>query len=140
VIILDSDVLSGLMRPVPDILLGAWMNRQPPESVWITAITIFEIRFGIDLLPTSRRKNQLEISFARCVQEDLQERILDFDREAARTAGEMAARRQLGGRAVEIRDIEIAGIVATRRATLATRNIRHFANLGIDLVDPWANH
>jgi len=113
------------------------MNRQPPESIWTTAITVFEIRFGIEVLPTGRRKDQLEIAFARSLKEDLQERILDFDRDAAREAGTMAARRQLAGRPLDFRDLEIAGIAAARRATLATRNTRHFSDLGIDLIDPW---
>ena len=136
-IILDTDVVSGLMKPEPDLSLGGWMNRQPPESIWTTAITVFEIRFGIEVLPTGRRKDQLEIAFARSLKEDLQERILDFDRDAAREAGTMAARRQLAGRPLDFRDLEIAGIAAARRATLATRNTRHFSDLGIDLIDPW---
>ena len=137
-IILDTDVLSGLMRPVRDVELGGWINQQPVESIWTTAITFFEIRFGIDLLPQGRRRTLLETSFARCFQEDLQEHIVDFDREAAREAASMSARRQLAGRPVEIRDIEIAGIVAAHHATLATRNVRHFENLGIEVVNPWA--
>jgi predicted nucleic acid-binding protein len=137
VIILDTDVVSGLMKPVPDLLLGEWMNRQPSESIWTTAITIFEIRFGIELLPAGRRKDQLEIAFVRSLKADLQEHIVDFDRDAAHEAAAMAARRQAIGRPIEFRDIEIAGIVASRRATLATRNMRHFEGLRIELVNPW---
>jgi predicted nucleic acid-binding protein len=138
VTVLDTDVLSGLMKPEPDLALGAWINRQPTGSIWTTAITIFEIRFGIDLLPTGRRKDQLELAFARTLKEDLRERVLDFDSDSAREAGAMAARRQLAGRPVEFHDMEIAGIVAVHRATLATRNTRHFENLGIEVVNPWA--
>ena len=138
-IILDTDVVSGLMRPEPDVALGKWLNGQPAQSIWTTAITVFEIRFGIDLLPVGRRKHQLEISFAHSLAEDLRERILDFDHDAAQEAARMAAHRPLAGKRVEFRDVEIAGIVASRRATLATRNTRHFEGLGIDLIDPWAN-
>jgi toxin FitB len=138
VIILDTDVLSGLMKPRPDEVLGKWVNEQPAYSVWTTAITVYEIRFGIDLLTTGRRKQQLEAAFARCLQDALQERILDFDRESANLAGAISARQRLAGTPLDFRDLEIAGIVAAHRATLATRNTRHFANLGIGVVNPWA--
>lgn len=138
-IVLDTNVFSVLMRREPDAILTEWMNQQPIGSVWTTSITILEIRFGIDLLPAGRRRVQLEMAFARNLKEDLQERILDFDREAAYKAAALAAQRQLVGKPIEFRDIEIAGIVASRRATLATRNTRHFEDLGIDLIDPWTN-
>jgi hypothetical protein len=125
------------MRPDPNFALVAWMNRQPAESVWTTAVTIFEIRFGIELLPDGRRKYQLEASFTHCLKEDLHERVLDLDRDAAHRAAAMAAQRTLGGRPLDFRDVEIASIVASRRATLATRNTRHFENLGIELINPW---
>jgi predicted nucleic acid-binding protein len=139
VIVLDTNVFSVLMRREPDATLTEWMNQQPIGSVWTTSITILEIRFGIDLLPVSRRRVQLEMAFARNLKEDLQERILDFDREAAYGAAALAARRQLTGRPIEFRDMEIAGIIASRRATLATRNTRDFEDLGIELIDPWTN-
>lgn len=125
------------MRPVPDRALGGWINQQPREDIWTTAVTIFEIRFGIESLPVGRRKEQLEISFARTIIDDLRERVVDFNREAATIAGALAAHRRSVGRPVDVRDIEIAGIVACQRATLATRNTRHFENLGIEVVNPW---
>jgi toxin FitB len=106
--------------------------------VWTTAVTVFEIRFGLGLLAAGRRRRLLEDAVARTLEEDLQERILPFDREAAREAAQRAAERRAAGRTVDFRDIEIAGIVAARRATLATHNVRHFQDLGITLVDPWA--
>ena len=136
-IILDTNVLSVLMKRGTEFTVDNWLDRQNAELLWTTTITVFEIRFGIDLLASGRQKQQLEIAFARCLKDDLQERILDFDRDAAREAATMAARRQLAGRPVEFRDMEIAGIAAARRAPLATRNTRHFENLGIELVDPW---
>jgi toxin FitB len=137
VIILDTNVLSALMKRGTEFTVDNWLDRQNAELLWTTTITVFEIRFGIDLLASGRQKQQLEIAFARCLKDDLQERIFDFDRDAAREAATMAARRQLAGRPVEFRDMEIAGIAAVRRATLATRNTRHFENLGIGLIDPW---
>lgn len=137
-IILDTNVLSALMRTVPEVLVVAWLDRQPAESVWITSITLFEARLGLALLPSGRRRQALEAAFARLLKEDLENRVLDFDSAAATEAASLAAARQKNGRQVDIRDTQIAGIALARRATLATRNIRHFADLKISIVDPWA--
>ena len=77
------------------------------------------------------------LAFARALEEDFEARILPFEQNAARAAALVAARRRQNGRSIEIRDAQIAGIASARRATLATRNTRHFADLGIALVDPW---
>jgi len=121
-----------------DSRVVAWLDEQPPESIWTTAVTIFEIRFGLALLAPGRRKRQLGDAFAKVLDEDLQGRILPFDNEAADEAANRAAERRAVGKPLDFRDIEIAGIVSARRATLATRNVRHFQDLGIELVDPWA--
>jgi len=138
-IVLDTNILSALMRREPELTVVAWLDRQPSESVWTTAVTVFEIRFGLELLPPSRRRRQLEDAFARAVTEDFAGRVLPFDQEAAREAAWRAAERRASGKPVDFRDIQIAGVVAARRATLATHNVRHFQGLGIDLVDPWAS-
>ena len=136
-IVLDTNVLSALMQREPDPVVVAWLDRQPSESVWTTAITVFEIQFGLELLAAGRRRHQLEEAFRCALAEDLENRILSFDDQAAREAASRAAQRQAGGKVVDFRDVEIAGIVAARRATLATRNLRHFRDLGIAVVDPW---
>ena len=137
-IILDTNVLSALMRTVPDAHVVAWLDRQPAESVWITSITLFEAYLGLALLPSGRRRRTLESAFARLLQEDLENRVLDFDSAAATEAASLAAARQKNGRPVDLRDTQIAGIALARRATLATRNVRHFRDLRILIVDPWA--
>lgn len=136
-IVLDTNVLSALMRREPDPAVVAWLDRQPSESLWTTASTVFEIRFGLELLPPGRRRRQLEEAFARALDEDFQRRVLAFDQEAAQEAASRAARGRRAGKPVEFRDLEIAGIVAARRATLATRNVRHFRDLLVEVVDPW---
>jgi predicted nucleic acid-binding protein len=138
VIVLDTNVLSALMRRDADPSVVAWLDLQPTESVWTTAVTVFEIRFGLEMLAHGRRRRQLEDAFSRALDEDFQGRILSFDQEAAWEAASRAAKRRAVGKPVDFRDIEIAGIVSARRATLATRNARHFQDLGIELVDPWA--
>jgi len=99
--------------------------------------SIFEIRFGLALLAPGRRRDRLYDAFDRAIDEILGGRVLPFDRTAAERTAAIAARRRLIGRTVEFRDVQIAGIAAARKATLATRNIRHFENLGIILVDSW---
>jgi len=139
VIIIDTNVLGALMRAVPDAAVVRWLDRQPAESIWITSITLFEARFGLALLPSGRRRQKLESEFDRLLQEDLENRVLDFDSAAAAEAASLAAARQKSGRSVDIRDTQIAGIALARHATLATRNIRHFADLEISIVDPWVS-
>ena len=137
-IILDTNVLGALMRTVPDAAVLEWLDRQPADSVWITSITLFETRFGLALLPAGRRRQVLEAAFDDLLREDLENRVLDFDGAAATAAASLAAARQKSGRRVDMRDTQIAGIVLARRATLATRNIRHFVDLKISIIDPWA--
>ena len=136
-IILDTNVLSTLMRKLPDAAVVRWLDRQPAESIWITSVTLFEARLGLALLPDGKRRTALASAFARLLEEDLQNRVLDFDTGAAIEAAELAARRQRAGRPFDIRDTQIAGIALARRATLATRNARHFADLKINVIDPW---
>jgi hypothetical protein len=138
-IILDTNVLGALMHIAPDAPVVAWLDRQPAESIWITSITLFEALFGLALLPSGRRRQTLEAAFARLLKEDLQDRVLDFDSAAATEAALLAATRRKHGRPVDMRDTQIAGITLARRATLATRNVRHFADLRISIVDPWAH-
>ena len=136
-IILDTNVLAALMRTVPEVPVVAWLDRQPAESIWITSITLFEARFGLALLLSGRRRQTLEAAFERLLREDLENRVLDFDSAAATESASLAAARQKSGRPVDMRDTQIAGIALARRATLATRNIRHFEDLKISIVDPW---
>ena len=125
------------MQKVPEPSVVEWLDQQPAESVWITTITLFEARLGLALLPNGRRRQALEMAFEQLLAEDLEERVLDFDRSAAEAAAGLAAERQRNGRTVDMRDTQIAGIVIARRATLATRNVKHFADLTAEVVNPW---
>lgn len=136
-IILDTNVLSALMHKVPDDAVVEWLDRQPPESIWITSITLFEARLGLALLPEGKRRKALESAFVRLLEEDLENRVLDFDTGAANESAALAANRQRAGKPIDMRDTQIAGIALARHATLATRNTRHFADLKIKVIDPW---
>ena len=137
-ILLDTNVISALMQREVDANVVAWLDSQPLESIWTTSITIFEIRFGLELLASGRRRRLLEDAFQKTLEEDFEGRIVPFDDAAAHAAGQIAAERRRLGRTIEIRDVQIAGIAAARKAAIATRNIRHFEGLGPELIDPWS--
>ena len=137
VIILDTNVLSALMRTSPDAAVVGWLDRQPAESIWVTSLTVFEVRFGLAVLPRGRKRLGLEAAFEKALEEDLENRILDFDAPAAAAAARLAADRKSAGRSADLRDTLIAGIAQARRATIATRNTRHFEGLDVPVVDPW---
>ncbi len=136
-IVLDTNVFSALMRSQPDELVVAWLDAQPSVSVWTTSITCLEVLYGLRTMARGKRQRALEEAFERMLQQDLEGRILDFDLAAAREAALTSAALRSQGRPVEIRDVQIAGIVAARKGTLATRNTKHFADTGIALVSPW---
>jgi predicted nucleic acid-binding protein len=138
VILLDTNVVSALMRREPEPVVVRWLDALPAESVWLPSITVFEVRFGLELLPAGRRRRALEQAFARALEEDFEDRVVPFDRPAAEAAAMIAAEQRRAGRPVEMRDVQLAGIARARRAALATRNVRHFKGLGISLVDPWS--
>jgi predicted nucleic acid-binding protein len=137
-IILDTEVVSALIGRDDNSIVVGWLDNQPAQSIWTTAVTVFEIQLGLELLAQGRRRRQLEEAFARALDEDFEGRTLPLEHNAARAAALIAVRQRRAGRVAEIRDAQIAGIAAARRATLATRNIRRFANLGLTLVGPWA--
>lgn len=136
-ILLDTNVLSALMRQDPDPLVVAWLDEQPSESVWTTSVTVYEVRFGILILAGGRQRQRLERAFATALEDHLEGRVVSFDPAAAEASAAIAAGQRQAGRPVEIRDVQIAGIATARKATLATRNTPHFEGLGITLVNPW---
>lgn len=137
-ILLDTNVLSALMQREPERRVVRWLDALPPESIWTTSVTVFEVRLGLEILATGRRRRRLETAFTRALEEDFENRVAVFDRPAAEAAGRLASQRRQAGRPVEIRDVQIAGIAKARKAALATRNLKHFEGLGLDLIDPWS--
>jgi len=131
--------ISAGMQSGPDPRVVAWLDRQPADSIWITSITAFELRFGIAALPAGKRRRALELSLVLLLHDDLEDRVLDFDTAASVAAASLAARRQRAGRPVDMRDTQIAGIAISRHATLATRNVKHFHDSGVPLVNPWTS-
>jgi predicted nucleic acid-binding protein len=137
VIILDTNVLSALMRAEPDATVVSWMDGQVAESIWITSITLFEARFGLALLPEGTHRRQLTALFDELLIADLENRVLPFDQPAARQAANLSTLRKSAGRPVDMRDTFIAGIALAHKARIATRNTRHFDDLPGAVINPW---
>jgi len=136
-IVLDTNVLSAVMREDPEQKVVRWLDRQARESVWTTAITVFEIRLGLSVLEKGKRRVRLEEAFKRALEEVLEGRVLPFDQSAAVEAGELAAGRRRHGIIVDMRDTQIAGIAILRRAKIATRNTKDFPELTAQVINPW---
>lgn len=136
-IVLDTNVVSALMRDLPDPQITAWLDQQPQTSLWTTSITILEIQVGLQIMPAGRKQASLSQGFEGLL-DRLQHRIAVFDEEAARLAANLTAVRRRKGRVGEFRDTMIAGIVLAHRASLVTRNTAHFSDIAAVVIDPWA--
>lgn len=136
-ILLDTNVLSELMRPVPSAAVESWMSGQPVAGIFISAITEAELRYGLALLPDGQRQRRLVAQAEAMLAEDFAGRVLPFDSPAASAYARIAAARRLSGRPIAQADAQIAAIAASRGASLATRNTADFVDCGIDVVDPW---
>jgi predicted nucleic acid-binding protein len=136
-IIVDTNVIAEITRINPDPSVMVWLNRQPSLSVWTTSISILEVRLGLEAMPAGKRRAHLTDSFERWLSQAIEGRVAPYDEYAARRSASLAAERQRLGRSGELRDTMIAGIVLATRATLATRNIRHFEDIAASVVNPW---
>jgi predicted nucleic acid-binding protein len=112
------------------------MDRQPQSSIWTNAITILEIQTGLQVMPAGKKRVSLSEDFERLL-DRIDHRIAAFDEQAARFAAELTGVRQKKGRVGELRDTMIAGIVLSHHASLATRNVTHFADISATVVNPW---
>jgi predicted nucleic acid-binding protein len=136
--ILDTNVVSELMRPEPDAAVLAWSQQQPLGELAITAITLMEVRYGIARLPDGARRNDLEARFRRFLALGFGGRVLPFDGEAAEFSAVLRAMRRHMGRAVGTEDCMIAGIARQQGATVVTRDEGGFEGYGVPVINPWA--
>jgi len=136
--LLDTNVISEVMKPQPDAGVINWMNATATNSLFVSTITIAEIRYGIELLPDGRRRVDLEGRFEHFLSLGFSQRIVSFDERAASVYGAvMATRRRLGAPLASL-DGQIAAIARVHRFTVATRNVDHFADCGVEVVNPFA--
>ena len=136
-IILDTNILSAVMREVPDLIIVEWLDSQARESIWTTAITVFEIQLGLAILEKGKRRERLEQTFQVALEEILERRVLPFDEASAMISADIAAKRRRKGITVDMRDTQIAGIAVAKRSTLATRNTKDFKELTVPVINPW---
>lgn len=136
-IILDTNVLSELMRPEPSPAVLAWFARHDTSIFQTTAIMEAELRTGIAILPAGKRYEQLQHALDAVIFEDFAGRILPFDSQAARAYAEIFATRRAVGHQISEADCQIASIARVHGASIATRNVRDFEGCGIDIVNPW---
>lgn len=134
-IVLDTNVASHLMGNDPPAV--AWLSRQPPHDIFMTTVTRAEIRFGIACLPRGRRRDSLAAA-ADVLFESMADRVLSFDNQAADEYGALLAARLAAGRPMGHEDAQIAAVARSRRAVLATRNVKDFEDCGLAIVNPWA--
>ncbi len=135
--LLDSNVVSELIRKVRNPAVVSWAARLALEDLFFSAVGEAELRYGAALLPAGRRRQTLLTDIDDMLREAFEERVLPFDREAAREYADIAASRRSAGRPVAPADCQIAAIARSRNMTVATRNVRDFENIGVDIIDPW---
>ncbi|KGJ23449.1 type II toxin-antitoxin system VapC family toxin [Paracoccus sanguinis] len=136
-IILDTNVVSELLRPAPEQRVVAWLAGLDGAGVYLTTITEAELRLGVAILPEGRRRDELAEMIDRIIREDFAGRILPFDSRAAEAFAAIAAARRAIGRPILHADCQIAAIARVHGASVATRNMPDFTDCGIDLINPW---
>ncbi len=136
-VLLDTNVVSELIRGAPDPAVEAWTAGHPLESLFFSAIGEAELRYGVAILPTGRRRETLASDIERMLRDAFGNRVLPFDSDAARAYADIAAMRRSAGRSVAPADCQIAAIARSRNMAVATRNVRDFEDIDIEVVDPW---
>lgn len=136
-IVLDTNVLSEPMKPTPEAAVLSWLDAQDQTELVTTSTVISELAYGVSRLPEGRRRDQIAERLDRVATSDFLQGILDFDLPAAMEYGALVAAVERNGRPISVADVQIAAVCRVHHAVLATRKVRHFARLGIGLVNPW---
>lgn len=136
-IVLDTNVISELLRPAPQREVEAWLGHRDAAALYFTTVGEAELRYGVALLPAGKKRSGLTRAINGIMEEDFRGRILPFDRQAASAYSSIAAERRAAGRPISQFDCQIAAIVRSRGACLATRNIRDFDGCEIEVINPW---
>lgn len=136
-LVLDTNVISEALKPEPNARVQAWLQSQPPTSVFTTALSQAEILYGVALLPKGHRQSMLLTAAVLMFEEDFRGRVLPFDSEAATIYAALASARRQEGLPISFADAQIAAVTQSRGGRLATRNVRDFVGCGIEIVNPW---
>ena len=138
-IILDTNVVSELMRPNPNPKVTVWVARQELSSIFTTTISEAELRYGVEILPVGKRRDGLIEVAETILRGHFHNRILSFGRTAARAYGVVGAARRAAGLSVTVADCMIAAIAHVYVAAVATRDVDGFDKSGIEVINPWAD-
>ena len=136
-ILLDTNVVSELIRPHPDPKVEAWLAGQYSANVFLSVISEAELRYGVAILPAGIRRDRLAAEIEGMLREDFAGRILNFDSESARAYAAIAADRRAAGLPIHHADCQIAATARARGAKIATRNVNDFHGCGVDVINPW---
>ena len=136
-IVLDTNVVSELMRKAPEPRVVSWVDGFSASDVLVTAVTAAELMYGVARMPQGRRKRELRIKVEGLLTEDFQDQILPFDAPAATHYAEIVASRERAGRPISMGDAQIAAICRNWSAGLATHNVDDFVDTGVDALNPW---
>lgn len=136
-ILLDTNIVSELLRKAPEPKVEAWLAAQEGADVYLSAVTEAELRLGVAVMPPGRRRTAIAGVMDGILQEDFRGRILPFDSPAAAAYAAIAADRRAAGRPIRQFDCQIAAIARSNGAAVATRNVRDFEGCRIDIIDPW---
>jgi predicted nucleic acid-binding protein len=139
VIVLDTNVFSEAMRPTPDLNVTRWLNAQTAGTLYLSSVTLAELLFGIGAMPAGARKDRLARVLDRLLAL-FPGRVLPFDQDAARRYADMAVIGRAAGRPLPTADGYLAATAAAHGFAVATRNVRHFGDTGVELIDPWQDH
>jgi toxin FitB len=138
-IILDTDVISETMKLRPDSLVITWLDRQDVQTIYLTAISLAELSFGIESLSEGKRKEALSDGLEQLVSEFFDSRVLAFDRGSALTYGLLLGQARAVGKSVSMADGQIAAIAKQHGFGVATRDVNPFVDLGVATINPWAD-
>ena len=136
-LLLDTNVVSELMRKSPDPAVEAWFAGRPVVDLFFSAVGEAELRYGAAIMPEGRRRNTLVADIDAVLRAAFENRILPFDRDEARMYAAIASMRRSAGRPVAPPDCQIAAIARSHGMAVATRNVRDFEDMGIDVINPW---
>jgi predicted nucleic acid-binding protein len=136
-ILLDTNVISEIVKPAPSPAVISWLNDQDSATLYISTIVLAEIGYGVEALPEGKRKQTLSAGVDSFVDRAFVDRILAFDRDAAKLYGTLMAARRRAGQPLSAPDGQIAATASSHGFQLATRNIRDFTNCGLVLVNPF---
>lgn len=135
--VLDTNVVSELMRTAPEPAVLNWLDAQPSSELWLTAVVAAELMFGVARLPEGARKQQLAHNVAAMLEQDFAGQVLAYDLAAASIYAELVAQRERTGRPIAMADAQIAAICLAHGASLVTRNEKDFEGLGLVVINPW---